>query len=170
MNSDLSQQAVRRQRELRAPLLRSPLAPPHNPDAVLEAPPFSSLAPHPLTRVPTLLVLPFARWCNLVVGSSTHPLVGSLCCGCWQFAAVMARAARSPWFRKLLPAAADRYLARARAAWDYLTRVAPFGALCFHFYGCMGGVGAAEAVRPPHEHAYNCTDLQVGWKGGPPPP
>ncbi|GIL90619.1 hypothetical protein Vretifemale_18404, partial [Volvox reticuliferus] len=77
-----------------------------------------------------------------------------------QFAAVMARVARSPLFRRFRPAAVERYLARARAAWDFLTRVAPFGALCYHHYGCLGLVTAAEAVRPVHEHAYNCYDPQ----------
>ncbi|PNH05619.1 Endoglucanase D [Tetrabaena socialis] len=55
-----------------------------------------------------------------------------------QFAAAMARAARSPWFRTFRPADAARYLVRARRAWDYLTTSAPFGAICYHHYGCMG--------------------------------
>ncbi|GFR43733.1 hypothetical protein Agub_g4844 [Astrephomene gubernaculifera] len=70
----------------------------------------------------------------------------------------MARAARSPWLLKLRPDDAARYLARARAAWDYLAARAPFGALCYHFYGCMGTVDATEAVRPAWEKAYACYD------------
>ncbi|KAG2426253.1 hypothetical protein HXX76_013011 [Chlamydomonas incerta] len=77
-----------------------------------------------------------------------------------QFAAAMARAARSPWFRLLRPTAAARYLARARAAWDFLQLRAPFGALCFHHYGCGNVMDSSEAVRPPWEHTYDCYDPQ----------
>ncbi|KXZ52862.1 hypothetical protein GPECTOR_8g244 [Gonium pectorale] len=75
-----------------------------------------------------------------------------------QFAAAMARAARSRWFKKFRPAAAARYLSRAKAAWNFLATNAPFGALCYHFYGCMGVVTAGEAVRPAWEKAYVCYD------------
>jgi hypothetical protein len=47
----------------------------------------------------------------------------------------MARAARSPWFKTLRPADAARWATKAAKAWDYLETKAPFGALCYHFYG-----------------------------------
>ncbi|KXZ49121.1 hypothetical protein GPECTOR_23g50 [Gonium pectorale] len=77
-----------------------------------------------------------------------------------QFAAAMARAARSRWFKTYRPAAAARYLGRARAAWSFLTSQAPFGAICYHFYGCTVLVTTAEAVRPAWEKVYPCHDPQ----------
>jgi len=51
----------------------------------------------------------------------------------------MARAGRSLWFKALRPADAARYTTKAVKAWEYLEAKAPFGALCYHFYGVRRG-------------------------------
>lgn len=92
--------------------------------------------------------------------TATLPLPSCVvCCGA-QFAGAMARVARSPWFKTFRPADAARYLQNAVKAWDFLATKAPFGALCYHFYGCIGGMEPASASPPPWHNTYNCYDPQ----------
>ncbi|GIL78846.1 hypothetical protein Vretifemale_8211, partial [Volvox reticuliferus] len=77
-----------------------------------------------------------------------------------QFAAALARAARSPWFRRLRPNDTTRYLQRARAAWNFLETRVPFGALCYHHYGCTGAVSSGDAVLPAWQKRYVCYDAK----------
>lgn len=72
----------------------------------------------------------------------------------------MARVARSRWFKTNRPDDANRYLIAAIKAWDYLNTTAPFGALCYHFYGCLGAITSKEARPPPWHNTYNCYDAQ----------